>query len=384
MRPKIFLSYINTPTFSGQSASSVLLIDLLSKNGWSCEKIPLFPFIRGKSSRFFAIVNFIKNQFITLQSVIALITTRDAFLYINLGQSIPSFIRVSIWYIPYKLLKPRSKVIISLHGSLFMAWSSANLKRRIFLRLLRKANAVTVVGNNQKATLIKLGLLQSKIYVVPNTFDLTSNLEPAFDLKFAANKSVKLLHLSLLIESKGFPEYLEALKLISNTRKDILIDAVLCGPVSFTGYCTRFKNATQKSEWIVNEISAINQSANVTVKWIKGASGFEKQQLFQDAEIFVFPSQFPVEAQPLVLLEAMASGCAIITSNVGEIGSTIDKECAIILEEITVDKIAASIIKLCSSYDHRKKLGQNGFERVKSHFSTDVYLSNWLNILQTI
>jgi glycosyltransferase involved in cell wall biosynthesis len=80
----------------------------------------------------------------------------------------------------------------------------------------------------------------------------------------------------------------------------------------------------------------------------------------------------------------MASGCSIITSDVGEISSTVDKDCAIILNEITIENVAKSIVKLCTEYQLRKEMGMNGYRKVQTFFSTEVYLSNWLNILNTL
>ncbi len=384
MNRKIFVSYINTPTYSGQSAASTLLIQLLSVRGWECKVIPLYPFIRGKSSKIVAVLRFIRQQFITMQSVVALMLSRRAFLYINLGQSMASFFRVAIWFLPYRLIHRRSAVVISLHGNVFMSWPEESRIKKVFLYLLKKASAVTVLGKNQQQKLVDSGLEKNKVFIVPNTFDLKEDDIPLFDKKFLSGPPVQILHLSLLIESKGFPEYLQALQWIAVNRKDISIRAVLCGPVSFTGYCTRFKNAVDKTEWIVKIITEINLSENVCVQWIKGAGGNDKRKLFQDAEIFVFPSRFPVEAQPLVLLEAMASGCAIITSNAGEISSTVDKSCAIILDEVSIETVAVGIIDLCTDNVKRKMMGQHGYEKVNTHFSSDVYINNWMNILQSI
>jgi glycosyltransferase involved in cell wall biosynthesis len=63
----------------------------------------------------------------------------------------------------------------------------------------------------------------------------------------------------------------------------------------------------------------MNQSGRIQLEWIRGARGAEKQALFEQAQIFVLPTQYPVEAQPLAVLEAMAHGCAIVTTDVGEL-----------------------------------------------------------------
>ena len=140
------------------------------------------------------------------------------------------------------------------------------------------------------------------------------------------NSPVHILHLSLLIESKGFPLYLEALEIIARRNLDRTIRAILCGPITFSPYCKQFTSVEDKRMWIERKVELINRISNglLTVEWIPGATGKLKQKLFEDSHIFVFPSSFPVEAQPIVLLEALATGCSIITSAAGEIPTTLN------------------------------------------------------------
>jgi hypothetical protein len=379
MAKKIFISFIKSSTYSGQSASSEVLIRLLETKEIKSNIIFLYPFVRGKSSVILALLTFLKNQFKTLFSVSALFIAREPILIINLGQSLASILRVGIWYLPFKLIRPKAHVIISLNGSLFMTWPKESKLSKLFLRFLHTAKYVTILGDKQFEALEKMGLEKKKIQIVRNTFDLNQKL--INDSNKKDNESTNLLHLSLLIESKGFPEYLESLIIVSKVRPDLKINAILCGPTSFTSYCVRFININTKSAWIDSKIKEINNSNNINIHWIKGASGIAKQKLFSTADVFVFPTQFPVEAQPLVLIEAMASSCAIITSDIGEIPSTVDEKCAVILNEINSELVAAEIIKLCDNKTIIVEMGEQGIERVNEKFSESVYIRKWLKLI---
>ena len=92
----------------------------------------------------------------------------------------------------------------------------------------------------------------------------------------------------------------------------------------------RFTTAQAATEWIQRRCEEINASAAVRIEWVQGAFGREKDELFRHAHIFVLPSK--TEGQPLVLLEALASGCAVIATNVGGIPETVDADTAILLE----------------------------------------------------
>ena len=100
--------------------------------------------------------------------------------------------------------------------------------------------------------------------------------------------------------------------------------------------------------------------------------------------MFVFPSRFPVEAQPLVLLEAMASGCALVTSTVGEIPSTLGEGTALLLDVTTPTAIADAIEQLIRDDAERTALALAGLHRVRTTFSLDRYASTWDEIFHSM
>jgi glycosyltransferase involved in cell wall biosynthesis len=54
-----------------------------------------------------------------------------------------------------------------------------------------------------------------------------------------------------------------------------------------------------------------------TIEYRGYVSGEEKERFFGDIDLFLFPSQYQNEAQPIVLLEAMSREIPVIASNVG-------------------------------------------------------------------
>ena len=268
-----------------------------------------------------------------------------------------------------------------------MKWPKDALLTRLFLCYLRSAQKITVLGVRQQERLVSLGLAAEKIKIVPNTCELELIGDDQLTQKhhpLEKGGSIRLLHLSLLIESKGYPEYLEALEILADTPDCPPLDAVLCGPMAFDSHCKRFTTPEDKERWINKKVHAIRSKADgkITIEWIPGAQGEKKRKLFNEAEIFVFPTSFPVEAQPLVLLEAMASGCAIITTTAGEIPSTLDRETATFIDAVSPEILGEEIRSLAVDWQRRQNMGKRGLYLMRNTFSIKNYGDNWENIFQ--
>lgn len=382
MKRQVNFAFFKPLSYSGQSAASELIVDELKKRGWDCSIIPVYPLERGAKKRLESYFVFAIKQFITMRRFLRILGQKQPILHLNLGQSVGSFIRFGIPYFPLSVLKPSMRVVVSLHGSVFMQWRKTEYIARVFLVFLDRAKLVTVLGVKQKKHLIELGVRSDKIIVLPNTCNLDIASSAEIVKKHAAPQKVVLLHLSLLIESKGFPLYLEALERLALKDLKKPVEAILCGPMAVTSYCSVMETSEKKEKWVLEKIDSINEKGRgrVSVKWIRGAAGKEKQRLFEKTHIFVFPSKFPVEAQPLVLLEAMASGCAIIASDVGEIPSTLSSVNATILDKLSADTLLGEMEKLIHSDSHRLHMAVSGREAMCSTYSIHHHVDRWEDI----
>ncbi|GIV76374.1 MAG: hypothetical protein KatS3mg050_0768 [Litorilinea sp.] len=199
----------------------------------------------------------------------------------------------------------------------------------------------------------------------------------------AAEEPLRILFLSNLLESKGYPEFLAALALLGQ-RTPRPVEAVLCGQVVLSAEDGRFRSVAEASRWIEARLAAINGHGRCQVRWIQGAYGREKEALFHQSHVFVLPTRYPVEAQPLVLLEALASGCAIITTRQGEIPSTLSPETAILLAEATPDALADALVRLAQDDATRLRLALAGLELFRARFSLDRHLDRWEELLTNV
>jgi glycosyltransferase involved in cell wall biosynthesis len=383
----VFFAYTKPENFSGQTAASELIINSLSEQGFVCVPILLYPLDRNIKNPFQVYIQLILKQIKTFPILFKFALSNKPILHLNLGQSYWSFLRVGFWYFPIRFINRGVKVVTSLHGSTFMSWERKGMKTRIFMSFLNSSRIITVLGENQKMKLEQFGLSSDKIRVVPNSCNMKVVSNSFIKKKHSSsNWPVTLLHLSLLIESKGFPIYLEALELLSKMKLTQTIKAFLCGPLTFSSYCNQFKSTEDKKLWIESKVDLINRTSNgmIAIEWIAGARGEVKQKLFEDSHIFIFPSSFPVEAQPIVLLEALATGSSIITSTAGEIQNTLNNDCAVFIEKPEPKILAEEIYKLINKPEMRMTMALNGAELIKGQLGLDFHIDTWKRIFSEV
>jgi glycosyltransferase involved in cell wall biosynthesis len=201
-------------------------------------------------------------------------------------------------------------------------------------------------------------------------------LREKLDSLHTGRRPLRVLHLSSLIATKGFPAYLEALAELG-ARDSVAIEAVLCGKVTASEFQDRFAHAAAAESWIEETVAGINRGGRVRVRWVRGAVGREKEELFRQADVFVLPTRYAVEAQPIVLLEAMASGCAIVTTSIGEIPTILDDESAIFLEVGSTAEIVAALERLAGKTETVARLASAAHRRFLENYELGRHLDGW-------
>jgi glycosyltransferase involved in cell wall biosynthesis len=89
--------------------------------------------------------------------------------------------------------------------------------------------------------------------------------------------------------------------------------------------------------------------------------------LYRDYDIFILPTQ-PGEGIPRVLLEAMANGLPIVTTDVSGITSLITNEAnGLLIPDASSEAVARAVERLISDGDLRRRLIQGGYATARSH-----------------
>lgn len=373
-RTTIHFFYPRTVFLTGQESASRLILQSLSDR-WIFKPHQIPAADRSEKYKLWSFLKYAFRILCLWTSTIAIAFRSNITVYLNLGQSWNSILRDGVPFFILKLFRKNIPLVISLHGHWFVEWPITSWKMRAFLKTLSVAEFIVVLSESQKQLLIQYGLKEESIRVIPNTCDFEPLSDDQLKAKHISDSPVRILFLSNLIDSKGYKEFLGMLGLIEDLNCARHIEATICGNIMQAGFS---QGPVETIENIENTISELNNNNNFSVMWRKGAYGIEKQELFKKTHIFVFPSR--IEAQPIVLLEAMASGCAIISSKAGLIPSMLGDNAAEFLNNLSHEEIAKQTAKLINNQHMRISLAQTALDRYRKLFSNSAYEQNWNNL----
>jgi glycosyltransferase involved in cell wall biosynthesis len=292
-------------------------------------------------------------------NLIRLILKHKPYLvYIPVGQTTVSYIRDSIFILLARLF--RRKVVCHLRGGNFKNWyDSANPLVRWWVRFVhRKISAQIVLGNNLRH-LFNWLIPDERIFVVPNGGNYKFP-----KIKKNHGDNIHVLFLGNFIGTKGILDVLEAGLIINESLGRRNVRFIFAG--SWWDMKTR-----QEFEKILEEHPGLPVE-------VKGpVMGKDKLKLLASVDIFVFPTFYPHEGHPWVIVEAMAAGLPIISTDRGAIvESVVDGKNGFIVEPNRPDQIAEKIKFLIEEPGIRKSMGQESRNHYIAHFTQDKMIDN--------
>lgn len=198
--------------------------------------------------------------------------------------------------------------------------------RTLTLRLLKTVpDHIVTLSKKTKEELVVCGISEKQISVIYNFHNL-SFLEDSINKKIC--KTIKkeyldLLYIGSIDERKGIIDLLYSLKKVNCKFK-----LHICGlPIS--------EEVKQEVDRLIKELP------EDTIVYHGFISGEDKNTILLDSDVLILPSYG--EGFPLVLLEGIAAGCSIITTDVGAISEVFTEDYGAIIRPGDIRKLAQDI-----------------------------------------
>jgi glycosyltransferase involved in cell wall biosynthesis len=334
------------PPYMGPSIATEILLKSGLKNNF--ELIHLDTKINHKISSFgtWSFGKFFRNLSIYFKMISLTRKTKPDIVLVPISQTTTGFLKDSLFILIAKFFD--RKVVLQLRGSNFKTWvsNSSFLNKWYVKYILKKTQGIIVLGNNLRHLFTDY-YPDDKIFAVPNggyySFPEKNKTE-----------ELKILYLSNLLASKGIEDVFKAVEIISK-KGDIKFSVDVIG---------EWYNEEDKKRCLT--IKASNHLP-INVHLSKGLD--EKFQYLANADIFVFPPREP-EGHPWCIVEAMAAGLPIISTDMGAIiESVIDGENGFIVEPKHPEQIAEKLELLMKNEALRKKMGMAGRELYLANFT---------------
>lgn len=180
-----------------------------------------------------------------------------------------------------------------------------------------------------------------------------------------------LLFLSNLLVAKGVLVLLDACKILRDKGYSFICEFV--GGETAEIDAERFK---REVEW---------RGLDKLTVYIGRKYGKEKEVFWQNADVFVFPTYYPNECFPLVLLEAMEHGVPCVTTNEGGISDIIsDGENGSIIPSEDAEALAAELEKLLCAPNRRLQIGIRARKDFLDHYTLQSFETRISEILHGI
>jgi len=249
--------------------------------------------------------------------------------------------------------------LLTAHGGDVYSFRKNPLIRIFSNYALRRAELCTV-NSEPTGRAVRNIRPGSRIQVVPMGVD-TRRFHPGkTNKKIKENLNIQdsfLLAVGRFAEKKGFRYLIQAMPKILEKRPQAKLVIVGFGP---------------QEEELKRLITDWNLEASVLLPGCK--AGDELAEYFATADIFIGPSVITdsgdTEGQGVVFLEAMASGTAVIASDVGGVKDVVhNMQTGLLIPQKNPEAIAEKIILLMDKQELRNELAVNGRRLAKNEYS---------------
>ena len=310
------------PPVHGFSSVCAMMLNLLKAR----MAVEVFDRAPSRSARAIGFVQQLSRAVLYLATCIG---KRDTALYLALSGG-----RGQLIDLIYVLISKLFRRPIYIHHHSYAYINSPSLLSRCFFALVRNASHIVLSP--------KMGSALTRVYgLVPGVVRVVSNAafyrwDDAYQVQANEAAPLQLGFLSNISFEKGIVEFFDILAALN--RRGIEYRAHVAGPVA--------PEARQRFDELLRSAPHVQYAGAVY--------GAEKERFYRQLDIFLFPTRYANEAEPLVIYEAMRCGVHVMACDRGSIAEMLRDGAGLVLPREAAVQAAVTHIERFS--DDRRAL----------------------------
>ena len=206
----------------------------------------------------------------------------------------------------------------------------------------------------------QVGYPEVRYQVIPNFTQIPA--KEALPKKHSENDQLRIIFARRLFDYRGTRIFSNAAAKILKEYPNVFITIAGEGP---------------DKEWMMNRLADCNRVEFISY------SASDSIEIHKNKHIAVIPT-IGSEGTSLSLLEAMASGCAVVCSNVGGMTNIVIDGYNGLMVNPDEDSLYTAMKKLIEHTELRRKLADKAYETVADGFSLEKWTAKWMSILNEI
>lgn len=292
--------------------------------------------------------------------------------YATMSTSIFGFVRDFCTVSAAKLLGRRT--VLHLHGGGFEDFytGQAPLVQKLVRFNLRHVDSIIVLGELLKNQFYCAGdFVKPKLRVVPNGLTLGVEEPMPMERELPTERQIELLYMSSLMPSKGFLDVIQAVALL-NAGEERHYHLHLCG--AFVDASTEVDREVSDEKELTNYLKKLKIKDAVT--YYGQVTGVAKMERFGHASVFLLPTSYPWEGQPLSIIEAEAFSIPVVSCyHRGIPEQVVDGESGRLVPPHNPQAIADAVNDICATTTGYQKYSRAARMQYERNFRRDVHLA---------
>jgi rhamnosyl/mannosyltransferase len=264
------------------------------------------------------------------------------------------------------LFRPKAKLVVHYHSDIVRQRILEFFFKPFILSTLKKAEKIIVSNPNLIESSLYLQKFKEKCEVVPFGVDLEKFKK--FDLEKVQKIKEKYGNFVLFV---GRLNYYKGLRYLIEAMKDVKANLVIIG------------EGPEKSN-LISQISKLKLENEIFLLPFQPEE--ELINFYHACDVFVLPSIFKSEAFGLVLIEAMACGKPVISTELGTGTSFVNRDgvTGFVVPPRNAKALAEAINKILSDKELAQKFGKNAQNLVIENFSLQKMIEKTKSIYKEV